>query len=65
MKTLQDSPTIGILICKDNDDVAAEYAFDDILQPIEIAEYELTKLLCEEFKSSMPTVEEIENELSG
>lgn len=64
IKTLQDNPTIGILICKDKDDVVAEYALDDISQPIGIAEYELTKVLREEFKSSLPTVEEIENELS-
>ena len=64
MKTFQDNPTIGILICKDKDDVVEEYALDDISQPIGIAEYELTKVLREEFKSSLPTVEEIENELS-
>ena len=45
-------------------DVVAEYALDDISQPIGIAAYELTKVLREEFKSSLPTVEEIENELS-
>ena len=59
MKTEKDNPTIGILICKDKDDVVAEYALDDISQPIGIAEYELTKILREEFKSSLPTVEEI------
>ena len=37
---------------------------DDISQPIGIAAYELTKVLREEFKSSLPKVEEIENELS-
>ena len=36
----------------------------DISQPIGIAAYELTKVLREEFKSSLPKVEEIENELS-
>ena len=64
IKTEQDNPTIGILICKDKDDVVAEYALDDISQPIGIAEYELTKVLREEFKSSLPKVEEIESELS-
>ena len=64
MKSEQDNPTIGLLICKDKDDVVAEYALDDISQPIGIAAYELTKALREEFKSSLPTVEEIENELS-
>ena len=64
MKAEQDNPTIGILICKDKDDVVAEYALDDISQPIGIAQYELTKVLREEFKSSLPTVAEIESELS-
>ena len=64
MKVEQDNPTIGILICKDKDDVVAEYALDDISQPIGIAQYELTKVLREEFKSSLPTVAEIESELS-
>lgn len=64
MKMAQDSPTIGILICKDKDDVVAEYALDDISQPIGITVYELTKVLRGEFKSSLPTVEEIEMELS-
>jgi predicted nuclease of restriction endonuclease-like (RecB) superfamily len=64
MKTEQDNQTIGILICKDKDDVVAEYALDDMSQPIGIAQYELTKVLRDEFKSSLPTIEEIENELS-
>ncbi|MDO5019699.1 MAG: PDDEXK nuclease domain-containing protein [Lachnospiraceae bacterium] len=55
---------MGLLICKNKDDVVAEYALDDISQPIGIAAYELTKVLREEFKSSLPKVEEIENELS-
>ena len=64
MKSEQENPTIGILICKDKDDVVAEYSLDDIAQPIGITKYELTKVLREEFKSSLPTVEEIESELS-
>ena len=64
MKTSEDNPTIGILICKDKDDVVAEYALDDMSQTIGIARYELTKVLRDEFKSSLPTIEEIESELS-
>ena len=64
MKAEQDNQTIGILICKDKDDVVAEYSLDDMSQPIGIAQYELTKVLREEFKSSLPTIEEIESELS-
>lgn len=64
MKSAQDNQTIGILICKDKDDVVAEYALDDMSQPIGIAKYDLTKVLKEEFKSSLPTIEEIESELA-
>ena len=62
MKGLNGSKPVSYTHLKD--DVVAEYALDDISQPIGIAEYELTKVLREEFKSSIPTVEEIESELS-
>ena len=64
MKNEQDNQTIGILICKDKDDVVAEYSLENISQPIGIAQYELTKVLRKEFKSSLPTIEEIEEGLS-
>lgn len=64
MKTEADNQTIGILICKDKDDVVAEYSLENIAQPIGIAKYELTKFLSEELEHSLPTIEEIEKELS-
>ncbi len=64
LKTENDNQTIGILICKDKEDVVAEYALDDMSQLIGITQYELTKVLREGFKSSLPTIEKIENELS-
>ena len=64
MKEKQDNQTIGILICKDKDNVVAEYALDDILQPIGIAQYEFTKILKGEFKNNLPTIEGIEQELA-
>ncbi|MCR5060134.1 MAG: PDDEXK nuclease domain-containing protein [Saccharofermentans sp.] len=63
LKTDGDNPTIGLLICKTKDNVLAQYAVNMINAPIGISEYELSSLLPEEFKSSMPTIEEIENEL--
>jgi hypothetical protein len=44
--------------------VVAEYSLENISQPIGIAQYELTKVLRKEFKSSLPTIEEIEEGLS-
>jgi hypothetical protein len=63
LKHPTDNPTIGLMICKDKNDVVAEYALKDINQPMGISEYQLTKLFPSDFKSSLPTIEEIENEL--
>lgn len=61
-----DNPTIGILLCKDRKKVIAEYAFRGIERPMGVVEYEtmLTKAIPEELKSNLPTVKEIEAELS-
>lgn len=58
-----DNPTIGILICKTKDNVLAKYALEAINEPIGISEYELAKLFPADFKGTLPTVEEIENNL--
>lgn len=63
MKHPDDNPTIGLLICKHKDEVVAKYTLETTTQPIGISEYELTKLLPDNFKSSLPSIEDIENEL--
>ncbi|MBQ5933299.1 MAG: DUF1016 family protein [Lachnospiraceae bacterium] len=64
IKTELDNPTIGLLICKGMDKVEAQYALESTSQPLGISSYELSKLVPDEFKGSMPTIEEIEAELS-
>ncbi len=64
MKKDIDAPTIGLLICKNKNDVVARYALEGYKQPLGISQFELNKLIPEEFKSSLPTIEEIETELS-
>lgn len=63
LKHPTDNPTIGLLICKNKNSIVAEYALANINHPIGVSEYELTKLFPDEFKSSLPTIEEIESEL--
>ena len=63
LKTEQDNPTIGLLICKDKDNVLAQYALESSAQPIGVAEFQLTKFVPDEFKSSLPSIEDIEMEL--
>ena len=60
-----DTQTIGLLICKNKDNVLAQYAVDTFTEPIGISEYELNALLPKEFKGTLPTIEELENGLGG
>lgn len=59
-----DNPTIGLLICKTKDNIEAQYSLKSSSQPIGISEYSFSKLLPENFKSSLPSIEEIEKELN-
>ncbi len=60
----QDNPTIGILLCESRSKIIAEYALKNINAPIGVSEYKLAKSLPKELKTSLPTIEEIENELN-
>ena len=64
LKTKDDNPSIGILLCNEKNKVKAEYALKDINKPIGISEYELIKAIPEDLKSNLPTVEEIEQEIT-
>ncbi|MCR5162431.1 MAG: PDDEXK nuclease domain-containing protein [Thermoguttaceae bacterium] len=64
MKHPTDSETIGLLICQDKDKIVAEYALQNASQPLGISRYELGKILPENFQSSLPSIEEIEQNLS-
>ena len=59
-----DMATIGLILCQEKNKLFAEYALRDINKPIGISEYELTRMLPNDLKSSLPSVEDIENELS-
>ena len=63
LKTEYDNPTIGLLICKDKDNIEAQYSLEAYNLPLGISQYELSKLIPNEIKSSLPTIEEIESTL--
>jgi predicted nuclease of restriction endonuclease-like (RecB) superfamily len=64
LKHPTDQPTIGLILCENSNKIIAEYALRDTNKPIGVSEYELTKALPENLKPSLPSIEEIENELS-
>jgi len=65
VKSEQDNPTIGLLLCKSKNKVVAEYALSDKSQPMDIAEYKLLQSLPAELQTSLPSIEQIEQELAS
>ncbi len=59
-----DQPTLGLILCQTKDRIIAEYSLRDIDKPIGVADYELTRALPEKLASSLPSIEDIEAELS-
>ncbi len=59
-----DQPSIGLILCKTKDSIEAEYALRDLQKPIGISEYLLTQDLPKELENELPTVAQLENQLS-
>ncbi len=59
-----DNKTIGLLLCNGGDKVVAQYALSGYDQPIGVSDYQLSKAIPENLKSALPTVEEVEKEIS-
>jgi predicted nuclease of restriction endonuclease-like (RecB) superfamily len=64
LKHETDQPTVGLILCQGKDKVFAEYTLRGMTKPIGISEYELTRILPDNLKGSLPSVEEIENKLN-
>lgn len=64
IKAPDDRPTIGLLLCRNQNRLVAEYALSGIDKPIGVAEYQLVRALPDPLDTSLPSIEEIEAELS-
>ncbi|WP_265034959.1 MULTISPECIES: YhcG family protein [unclassified Wolbachia] len=64
LKHETDQPSIGLILCKSKNNVLAEYTLRDMTKPIGLAEYRITENLPENIKTALPTIEELEAELS-
>jgi predicted nuclease of restriction endonuclease-like (RecB) superfamily len=65
LKAADDNPTIGLLLCKTKNQLVAEYALSGIAKPMGVAEYQLLRALPEPLDTSLPTVEQLEEELNA
>ena len=60
-----DNDAIGLIICRQKNRLVAEYALKSSTQLLGISEYRLTKLLPRDFKSSLPSIQDIESQFSA
>ena len=58
-----DNPTIGLIICKTKNNITAEYALKNINAPIGLAEYKIGNAIPKDFKTALPSIEDIETNL--
>ncbi len=63
LKRSDDQPTIGLLLCRDKNNIEVEFALRDMNKPMGVSEYTLVDALPDNLKGALPTVEEIENDL--
>jgi len=64
LRNEHDAPSIGLILCQDRNHVIAEYALQRVSSPIGVSQYEFTRTLPTTLKSALPTIEEIEAELT-
>lgn len=60
LKGKNDNKTVGILICKNKDNTLAKHIINSVDFPVGISEYQLSNLIPEKYKSSLPTIDELE-----
>jgi hypothetical protein len=64
LKHPSDAPTIGLILCQRSNQVLAEYALRGLDKPIGVSTFELTRALPASLQSALPSIDEIEAELS-
>ena len=60
-----DNPTIGVVLCRSKNKPVVEYALRGMTQPIGVSTYRTTAALPDEFKTNLPSIEELEQEIES
>ena len=63
LKKDTDNPTIGLLLCKNRNNLVAEYSLKDMSKPMGISEYKLSSVLPDAFSEQLPSVEDIQKRI--
>ena len=66
LKQPEDNPTIGMILCKERNKITVEYALNNLKSPIGVSSYttKFIEKLPKELKGKLPTIQEIEDELT-
>ena len=64
LKQPGDQQTVGLIICREKDRVTVQYALESSSLPIGVSDYVLERFIPTDFNSQMPTIEEVEGELT-
>ncbi len=59
-----DNPSIGIILCASKDNVEVDYALTNIMQPIGVSEYNISKKLPKDLQSQLPSAKQLQQEVS-
>ena len=65
LRHAHDQPTMGLILCQQHNRVLAEYALRGVEKSIGVSSFELTRALPATLESSLPSIEQIEQELGG
>lgn len=65
VKAQDDRPSIGLLLCKENNRLVAEYALRGMAKPMGVAEYQLLREIPPLLTPDLPSIELIEAELAS
>lgn len=64
LRSDSDNASIGIILCRSKKGIEVEYALRNLNKPIGVSDWQLTTILPENMKPSLPSVEAFEQELS-
>lgn len=63
MRTSEDAPSIGLILCKEKKRLIVEYALSETNRPIGVAQWHLSRQLPERLKRELPSPDELEKAL--
>ena len=63
VKSPDDNPSVGLILCRDENRTIAEYALRDMSKPIGVSEYHLCTDLPLDLKNALPDPEEIRSRI--